>query len=334
MRKPVIPPALALFALSPAIGELLSGSSPPAEFFNPINFLLLACLYGSGAVVVRELKVKWRKDYRAILLLGAAYGIIEEGLTVASFFNPNWMDLGILGSFGRMFEVNWVWAGMLTIYHSVFSIMIPIVLIELTYPSRELTRWTSDHLLKGIIALFIGTVITEFYLFSLLGKYVPPAFQYIATMLIVCFIIFLTYKLNSEKEGVAVKKIGKPRKMYVIGLVGSTSFFLLFWSGPHIFNNPVIILLLGIVLVFGMLKYMKRFNWKGSNSYQSRLAVIAGALSFLIFLAFIQELDRNRVDNTTGMVVVGLISAVSLLLLRSRLKKMLSTAATDDKHNS
>jgi len=330
LKKPSIPPALALFVLSPAIGELLSGSSPPAEFFNPINFLLLACLYGSGAIVVHELKIKWRKDYRAILLLGAAYGIIEEGLTVASFFNPNWMDLGILGFFGRMFEVNWVWAEMLTIYHSVFSIMIPIVLIELTYPSRELTRWTSDRSLKGVITLFIGTVIAEFYLFSLLGKYVPPTFQYIATMLTVCFIIYLTYKLKPEKEDVTVKKIGKPRKMYVIGLAGSTSFFLLFWSGPYIFNNPMIILLLGIALVFGMLKYLRRFNWEGSNSYQSRLAAIAGALSFLIILAFIQELDRNRVDNTAGMVVVGLVSAVALLLLRNRLKKMSFTTSAQE----
>lgn len=333
MRKPGIPPALSLFVLSPAIGELLSGSSPPVEFFNPINFLLLACLYGSGAVVVRELKVKWRKDYRAILLLGAAYGIIEEGLTVASFFNPNWMDLGILGSFGRVFEVNWVWAEMLTIYHAVFSITIPIVLIELVYPSRELTRWTSDRSLKGVIALFAGTVITEFYLFSLLGKYVPPAFQYIATVLVVFFIIYLTYKLKPEKEDLTIKKIGKPRKMYVIGLAGSTSFLLLFWSSPYIFNHPVIILSLGIILVFGMLKYMGRFDWKGSNSYQSRLAVVAGALSFLIFLAFIQELDHMRVDNTTGMGVVGLVSAVALLLLRNRLKKMFPTTVTGEKQN-
>ncbi len=47
-------PALVLFFLSPAIGELLSGSSPPAEFFSP--FLpVLAVLYGGGAILSREL---------------------------------------------------------------------------------------------------------------------------------------------------------------------------------------------------------------------------------------------------------------------------------------
>jgi len=47
-------PILFLFVLSPAIGELLSGSSPPLEFFNPFTFLILASLYGSGALLVRE----------------------------------------------------------------------------------------------------------------------------------------------------------------------------------------------------------------------------------------------------------------------------------------
>ena len=52
-------PALALFFLAPMVGELLSGSAPPAEFFNPFTLLLLAALYGSGAVLIRELRVRW-----------------------------------------------------------------------------------------------------------------------------------------------------------------------------------------------------------------------------------------------------------------------------------
>jgi hypothetical protein len=55
-----ISPAVVLFALAPAVGELLSGSSPPFEFFNPFTFFLLAALYGGGAILVRELVFKWR----------------------------------------------------------------------------------------------------------------------------------------------------------------------------------------------------------------------------------------------------------------------------------
>ena len=102
-------PIIILALLSPAIAELLSGSSPPLEFFNPFGFVLLVGLYGCGVVIVRELSIRWEKGWGSILLLGAAYGIIEEGLAVKSFFDPNWMDLGILGTYGRWIGVNWVW---------------------------------------------------------------------------------------------------------------------------------------------------------------------------------------------------------------------------------
>jgi hypothetical protein len=62
-----------LWLLSPAIGELLSGSSPPLEFFNPFSYLLLASLYGSGAVLIRELKNRWDLDFKGLLLLGAVF---------------------------------------------------------------------------------------------------------------------------------------------------------------------------------------------------------------------------------------------------------------------
>src|SRR5437016_3671160 len=47
-------PLLALILLSPVIAEMLSGSSPPLEWLNPVAALLLIWLYGSGVLVMRE----------------------------------------------------------------------------------------------------------------------------------------------------------------------------------------------------------------------------------------------------------------------------------------
>jgi hypothetical protein len=130
-------PAIVLFLLAPVCGELLSSSAPPLEFFNPLTFATLCLLYGGGAVLVRELAFRWRKGWVSILILGAAYGVIEEGLMVKSFFDPNWMDIGILGSYGRWLGVNWVWTVELTIYHAVISIGIPILITTLLFPERK-----------------------------------------------------------------------------------------------------------------------------------------------------------------------------------------------------
>jgi len=83
-----IPPAWVLYFLAPIIGELLSGSAPPIEFFNPFGLLILPALYGSGAILARELALRREKRWPTILVLGLAYGILEEGLMVKSFFDP------------------------------------------------------------------------------------------------------------------------------------------------------------------------------------------------------------------------------------------------------
>jgi hypothetical protein len=60
--KKILPP-LVLFFLSPAIGELLSGSSPPAEFFTPFGLTVMAVLYGGGALLAREAVTRWKRGW-------------------------------------------------------------------------------------------------------------------------------------------------------------------------------------------------------------------------------------------------------------------------------
>src|SRR5215469_16767881 len=66
-------PVMTLLFLSPVIGELLSGSSPPLLFFNPIALLFQVGLYGCGALLVRETVVRRNLNVIGLLLLGAAY---------------------------------------------------------------------------------------------------------------------------------------------------------------------------------------------------------------------------------------------------------------------
>ena len=152
-------PLLALILLSPIIAEMLSGSSPPLEWLNPITPLLLIWLYGAGVLVMRETAVRWKTGWPSILLLGAAYGIIEEGLAVKSFFDPGWMDLGTLAWYGRWLDVNWVWAVWLTIYHAVVSIAIPIFLTEWIWPRIRGQPLTSRRGYITAIGLLAGATV-------------------------------------------------------------------------------------------------------------------------------------------------------------------------------
>ena len=89
-RASLIFPVITLSVLAPLLGDMISGSSPPKEYFQPIPYVILTMLYGVGAVIIREFSRRWAKGWVSILIMGMAYGIFEEGIMVRSFFDPGW----------------------------------------------------------------------------------------------------------------------------------------------------------------------------------------------------------------------------------------------------
>jgi len=235
---------------------------------------------------------------------------------VKSFFDPAWPDLGILGVFGRWMGINWVWAEMLTIYHAVFSIAVPVLLVELAYPSRRREHWVGSRALGGFATLLVGVVLLGFFA---LTPYVPPFPQYLSAALLVMLLVSLAWKLPSDlgKHG----SVQPPRPLYLwaVGLLGTLGFFLIFWALPFLLP-PSLVMLLGALLVLSFATFLKRYQWNESNDLH-RFALISGALTFFILLAPLQELDKTGTDNPQGMGLVGLAFLVGLVLLRRRIQR-------------
>ncbi len=310
-------PALVLFVLSPAIGELLSGSSPPAEFFNPAAFLLLAVLYGGGAIMIRELVHRWDKGWPSLLTLGAAYGIAEEGLMVKSFFDPNWQDLDLLGVYGRWAGVNWVWALHLTLYHAVISIAIPILLVNLLYPERRGAAWISRRTFKWLAGLWVAEIA---FGFLFLTPYRPPVVPYLLALLATVGLIGLARRLPGSRSAPETR-CARPFWYGLTGFLATTGEFLLAWGTPHTGIPPsVTMLLMAGLAVLASWVVLKRLGAGVVHSGRHQLALATGALSFFILLAPLQELDPARTDNTTGMTLVGLATLALVVRMARRVR--------------
>ena len=313
-------PALILFFLSPAIGELLSGSAPPAEFFQPLGFIILVVLYGGGAILVRELVFRWNKGWPSLLALAAAYGVAEEGLMCKSFFDPAWMDLGPLADYGRWLGVNWVWAFELTVYHAVFSIVIPIALVNLLFPGRRHNRWMPSWGLWVLLTLWIvnGVVI-----FSQISEYRPPAAHlWIAASVTVglCVLAWRLPRRNLSPKPNS-KDVCRPRRLLALGFAGTAMLFVLAWLLPHTRVHPVAVILAITLLAAFFTWAIPVLATRPGCSDKHKLALIAGALVFFIVLSPLQEWDQARPDNTAGMSVVGLGVLVMLLCLGHRIRQ-------------
>jgi hypothetical protein len=312
MRRPRwLRPALVLFFLSPAIGELLSGSSPPAEFFNPFGLVVLPFLYGSGAILARELVVRWKKGWASLLVLGAAYGIVEEGLMVKSFFDPNWVDLGTLGAYGRAAGVNWVWSLDLTVYHAVFSIAIPVLLTELLFPGERGRPWVGA---RGFRFLSLMLAADVAFGFLALTPYRPPALNVLSAAALAALLIGLAKHLPTARArpNAGLRAPSRPIAFLGVGLLTTIGFFLLAWAAPETAIPPAVLVALTAAYCGGVWLVVARIAGGGPLSDTRLLLLAAGALAFFILLAPLQELDTSRADDTRGMALVGGAAAVFL----------------------
>lgn len=306
-------PALVLYIMAPIVAELISGSSPPLKFFHPLSLIFLPALYGSAAILIRELTVRWHKGWPTILLLGAAFAIVNEGLLVKSFFDTAWPDLGVLASYGRWLGVNWVWCVELILYHAVFSIGIPILLTNLLFPKQQGIPWVSQRTFMLLAALLGATVILGFFFIS---PYRPPFLQYTIAFLLVVVLVVIARRLPRTIVLYYGNHVARPLAFAIVGFAATVLFFIINWVLPHTFIPAPVPIALTVILALYTARTILSMSGNAIGwTPQHQLALVWGALSFFMLISPITELFPRGGRNGTGMVFVALITLASFIVL-------------------
>ena len=134
-----VAPALGLFFLSPLVGEFLLGNVSIDAL--PIG-LAMAPMYGGGAVLIREVARRAGKGWPTMILLALAFGAIEEGLICQTLFNPSYFGFELLReAYIPALGIGAWWTLFVLTLHTVWSISVPIAIIESLVPERATTPW-------------------------------------------------------------------------------------------------------------------------------------------------------------------------------------------------
>src|SRR5215469_3384655 len=316
------PAVLALYVLAPVVGEMLSGSTPPLLFFTPFGLIFECGLYGSGALLVREVARRRGLGWGAILLLGAAYGILEEGLVVTSWFNPYWPDLGRLAGYGRALDTSWVWALGLTMYHAVVSITIPIVLVEALFPSKAGIPWLGRRGVRGFaiwlgVVSAIGAFLFGFVAYWKQGYQHPPA-AYLLAFALAAGLVWLALHLRPHAPAAASQRAAPTLwKMRRDGFLTTAAFFFLLWVAPGFEPSAAVTFLalaaLGAFSAWRVSVVSSSAGW----SSEHRLALASGVLFFFILLAPLLEVWVHT-KPMAGMTLVALLWLGGLVWLARR----------------
>lgn len=339
MRR--LAPVFVLLLLSPAVAELLSGSTPPVQFFYPPSLLLELGLYGAGALLVRELARRRGLGWPSILILGAAYGIVEEGLQIQSFFNVHHPDLGNLAVYGRAWGVNWVWAEHLTVYHAVWSITIPILLTELLFPARRALPWLGRRGLWISGSIFALDILVGSALFTLGDHiaygYVPPLVPYLAAFALVSALGWLVLRQPVRAAPVVtpfapVPTVPAPHlwllRLFSFGAAFTWFFIFIAFTGKGSRIPAPVTMLAGVLLAWGVWTLIRQ--WSAPNRLwddRHRLALATGpllltALVSLIVLPFSHAPGKNF----AGQFLVGLIAILLLIVFARHVRRRVRRA--------
>ena len=323
--------SLVLYLLAPITAEVLTGSTPPLQFVNPVSFLFLTALYGSGALLVRETVRRRGLGWWSVLLLGAAYGVLEEGLVVTSWMNPNWPDLAFLNGYSRALGINWYWALGMTAFHAVVSIALPITLVEAAFPRLAPLPWLGQRgyrLLMVWLAVvsIAGLVGFGFLEFKNVGYHPPPLSWLLALAIAVALVWLGTHPLGRLIRHAQGDPTVPPRvnrrlapSLPVLRFTGfgfALLFFAILWGGPNLLTRPLLgMAALALALALATLtvsRWSHRLDW----SPRRRLALLTGVALFFVALApFSEYILRPAGKDESSMTLVAVAALAALIWL-------------------
>ena len=225
---------------------------------------------------------------------------------VRSFFNPTWKDLGVLGTYGRWLGTNWVWAEWLMIYHAIFSITIPIFLVELTFPGSKARIWLSSRMRMIFHGLLVLSIILGFFAFP----YDPGVLAIAGCIAAVVGLGWFAKRVPIISPTLRELKISW-RILVPVGFSVPAFFFFFFTSA--LIPLAAVTMIVGALAVLGYERLLSKWARRGFTDLQ-KLGLMTGALGF--FAAFFDLILESL--GRIGTSILGISFIVYLLWIRKK----------------
>ncbi|MGW3621335.1 hypothetical protein [Micromonospora arida] len=276
-------PVIALLLLAPWAAECSWGGFAIDDFLPVLIFL--GPMYGGAAILIRETARHLGAGWPTIVMLAAAFGVLQAGLVDQSLFNPDFLDdtqyadtraaaeatlvPGLEFSLRQAFD----YVGN----HIVLTICAPIVLIEsFLGPERRLRPWLSR---PGLLVVGLIYLLGSLFIFSDInddkGFLASPLQLAFATVVVLALIA--TALLPRWRRPHPRRTRRAPHPLWVglpVVLVRLGSDLAPGWTGVAI--------ALGLAAtVGGLIAY-----WSSGNGWGQRHVLVAGTAGLVTAAAF------------------------------------------------
>jgi len=291
--------AWTLALLSVTLSELVTASTLPRGFYNPLFFLLLLGMYGGGVLLVREFVVRLHKGPASLIAAGLAYAVLEEALVLRSWFDPNYPNVQGLGWYGRVFEVNALWALWVTPLLALISTAIPIFLTDLLFPEiRGKPLLGRRALLFPAVSLAAVFGVTRL----LPQTYATGPIEYAFAAVLAAALVGAAYKL--PRGAIGPRATAPPRRAWpfmIFGGVWCALDFFLYSLGPALGYHPIFSVLMMVAAPTVGLIVLQRFL-PPATLQQHLFLFFVGVMGFFAAM----DILRGLAGGPLGLLGVGI----------------------------
>jgi hypothetical protein len=301
-----IAPAIGLFFLAPLVAEFLLGDLP----INMLGVLLiLAPLYGGGALLVREIARRRGLGWPGIFVLALAYAVVEEAFTTQTLFNPNYLHLNLhllAPAYIPALGIGAWWTLFVLTLHTIWSISTSIALMEAVVPDRSTAPWLGWVGLS-VIAVFFTLAAIASTRFEIRQDHFIASKAQFAVSAVVC-VVLIGIGLFLRQKPIVRQPAWLPGP-WVVGaaaLVAGSVFLIVPNAWGWLAVAVYILLYLGMIAFAGIASH--RTGWDGRH----RFALAAGASLAYAWHAFIQT---PAVGTATRVDRIGNVIFAAALLL-------------------
>lgn len=303
---------LTVLLLAPWFAEMSWGGYPLTDL--PLILLFLAPMYGGAAILIREIARRSGRGWPTIILLAAAFGVLQAGLVDQSLFNPAYdrydfqhpVHLGVI-------DVSLYYLLAFVAGHVVASIVAPIAVAE-CWSRRSNGPWLTRRSASVLAGLYVlATVVNHLGVKDEVGHgfQASPTQVAAAAATVVALVMAALCRRSRPATETPV-----PRPTILAAVGFAAYLFYLPGEGAAAFAVGVVVVALAVV-VLGALSRSRR--WTDDHS----MALVAGTILVGLVVPFWSAPYDNSVTAMHELVADASAATVCLAIVLSTARRRL-----------
>ena len=219
---------ITLFFVAPLVAEYLLGDLP-LKLLTAL--IVLAPAYGGGAVLIRETARRTGRGWPTMLMLGAAYTLIGEGLVSQSLFNPDYMQKHwhlLYPAYIPALGIGGWWTLFMFNLHTFWSMGVSIALVEALFPAEAEAPWLGRVGDSVVAVVFVVGSAANFGIGFKQNQFIASHAQLLSAAVLSVSLMVCAFLIPARRSRVAGGMVPSP------WITGAVAFAL----GMGVMNTP------------------------------------------------------------------------------------------------